>query len=286
VTELEILFGVLENPDQRKRSWFYFRTLDRTDMPQEVSAQFPAEEPSDDPALPAGRLRALKDRIRREMLKRVRKYTLSWDQDRSALSGLDELDRQVTADLWSDLDTETAEFLRQASKTWQEADARAVADFVAERTRGYVERPAHAAGIFPMSGQVDRMLQRWVSELAAHLGRPDPFEQPDKPQAVDPADSRHTKDAPGLTSEDIDQVFASLLGQAAARSRVVVLVDALNQYESTVRSQHVPGCRGSGPATPTSSPRPSPARPRPRLRKGPAAASCPCRRSRPRRPAT
>ena len=47
VTELEILYGVLENPDQRRRSWFYFRTLDRTGMPRAVSARFPAEAASD-----------------------------------------------------------------------------------------------------------------------------------------------------------------------------------------------------------------------------------------------
>ncbi len=294
VTELEILHGVLENPDQRRRSWFYFRTLDRTGMPAEVSARFPEEDPSADPASPAGRLAALKDRIRREMPGRVREYTLRWDPDRGALGGLDELDRQVAADLWSDLDAETADYLRRAPRTWQEADARAVADFVVERTRGYVERPAvtdpmiehalsppapdaawglsvtadsgggksslfgrvcdalhpraqsgqivllaHAAGIFPMSGQVDRMLRRWVFELAAHLGRPDPLERPDQPQADDLEGPHHTKGGPRITSDDIDQAFASLLGQVAAQRRVVVLVDALNQFEPTVRSQHV-----------------------------------------------
>ena len=40
VTELEILYGVLENPDQRGRSWFYFRELDYTGMPAAVRKRF------------------------------------------------------------------------------------------------------------------------------------------------------------------------------------------------------------------------------------------------------
>ncbi len=294
VTELEILYAVLENPDQRKRSWFYFRTLDRANMPPAVSAHFPAEQPSDDPDSPAGRLRALKERIRREMPDRVRDYTLRWDTAKQELTGLDELDRQVSADLWTDLDAETATYLREAPRTWQEADARAVTDFVAERKRGYVERPAvtdpmlehalsptspdavwglsvtgesgggksslfgrvydalqprsvsgeivllaHAAGIFPMSGQVDRMLRRWVSELAATLGRPDPLERPVSPQVAETEDARRAQEAAGATAEEIDKAFASLLGQAATQRRVVVLVDALNQFEPTVRAQHM-----------------------------------------------
>jgi tetratricopeptide (TPR) repeat protein len=292
VTELEILYAVLENPDQRKRSWFYFRTLDRAGMPPAVSAHFLAEEPSDDPASPADRLRMLKNRIRREMPDRVRDYTLRWDTAKQELSGLDELDRQITTDLWADLDTETVAYLRQAPKTWQEADARAVTDFVAERKRGYVERPtitdpmlahalsptatdavwglsvtgesgggksslfgrvydalqprsvsgeivllAHAVGIFPMSGQVDRMLRRWVSELAASLDRPDPLERPVSSQMAEPE----------ATSKEIDEAFATLLGQAATQSRVVVLVDALNQFEPTVRAQHVTWLPGLWP---------------------------------------
>lgn len=302
VTELEILYAVLENLDQRKRSWFYFRTLDRTGMPPDVSAKFHAEAPSDDPASPAGRLRALKERIRREMPDRVRDYTLGWDATKQELTGLAELDRQVAADLWTDLDTETAAYLRQAPKTWQEADARAVTDFVAERQRGYVERPAvtdpmlehalspaappalwglsvtgesgggksslfgrvydalqpravsgeivllaHAAGIFPMSGQVDRMLRRWVSELAATLGRPDPLEQPDSPQVAGAGVDPRSQAAAGATAEEIDKAFASLLGQAATQRRVVVLVDALNQFEPTARAQHMTWLPGLWP---------------------------------------
>ncbi|NLD98036.1 MAG: DUF4062 domain-containing protein [Synergistaceae bacterium] len=319
VTELEILYGVLENKDQRKRSRFYFRTLDRVGMPPEVSDPFPGETPSDDPSSPAGRLRALKERIRREMPDRVRNYTLSWDVERGRFEGLDGLDRMVEEDLWRDLDEETREYLRTAPATWQEADALAVADFVAERTRGYVECPAvtdpmiefalsetvpsqeaqhwglvvagetgsgksslfgrvyeqlhkkdtegeiillsHAAGIYPRSGDVDRMLKRWVSELAKFLGVPDPLEiekGASAPFTVSESGSRTEtgantgiemememggakgrENSPLVTSDDIEKAFDSLLGQASVKRRVVLLVDALNQFEPSVRTRGV-----------------------------------------------
>ncbi|MBD3236394.1 MAG: DUF4062 domain-containing protein [Candidatus Eisenbacteria bacterium] len=296
VTELEVLYGVLENPDQRGRSWFYFRTLDRSGMPPEVAARFPAEAPSDDPHSPAGRLRALKEQLRRQLPDRVREYVLRWDRKKQRLVGLAELDAAVERDLWSDLDAETTAYLRAAPKTWQEADARAVWDFVAERTRGYVERPAvtdpmlnhglspaapdaswglvvtgesgcgksslfgrayealqpraaagelvllsHAAGIFPLSGQVDRMLKRWVTELASSLGLPDPLDQPSVPDAsqLGRVSAQGTAESPGITSERIDQAFAELLHRVASERRVVVVIDALNQFEPTDRAEYL-----------------------------------------------
>ena len=42
-----------------------------------------------------------------------------------------------------------------------------------------------------------------------------------------------------VPAEDIEKMFASLLGQASAKKRVVVLVDALNQFERTIRGRHL-----------------------------------------------
>jgi len=294
VTELEILFGVLENPDQARRSWFYFRTVDRAGMPPEVAARFPAEEPSDDPTSPAGRLRALKERIRRELPDRVRDYDLRWSVEGKFVVGLDELDHMVARDLWTDLSAATEAYLREAPRTQREADARAVEDFVAERTRGYVERPAvtdamlahalspaatggdwglvvtsesgggksslfgrvfldlklrdaagelillaHAAGIYPMSGQVDRMLRNWVAVLAERLGVADPLDRSARPTRLWSFGARDAEEAPVVTSEEIESAFADLLRRVSARTRVVLLVDALNQFEPTVRASYV-----------------------------------------------
>ena len=195
----------------------------------------------------------------------------------------------------TDLDTETAAYLRDAPRTWQEADARAVSDFVAERIRGYVDRPtvapapcatmpfrrrrrkpigglvvtgesgcgksslfgtlykalhpraaageilllSHAAGIFPMSGQVDRMLRRWIGELSAYLGVVDPLEKPAAGSPEEMAGGGRPGETTVTTSEQIEKTFAGLLHQVAANVRVVVLIDALNQFEPTVRAGYL-----------------------------------------------
>jgi len=147
VTELEILYGVLENEDQRSRSWFYFRELDCTGMPAEVRARYDdryAEDP--EAAERAKKLEALKKRIRKAMPGRVRTYVARWDPSQGRVVDFEEKEEKipfaerVRRDLWSDLDRETREWLREAPKTWQEADRRSLDDFAAGRLRGYVPR--------------------------------------------------------------------------------------------------------------------------------------------------
>ena len=79
---------------------------------------------------------------------------------------------------------------------------------------------AHAAGISPRSPSVDAMLRRWIEELASLLGEP-------------------TGLADTATADQVNEAFHRLLGRASARRRVVVLVDALNQFEPTPRGRHV-----------------------------------------------
>ncbi|MCX6901873.1 MAG: hypothetical protein NT105_24590, partial [Verrucomicrobia bacterium] len=64
------------------------------------------------------------------------------------------------------------------------------------------------------------MLRRWIQELADFLQIANPL--PEKASA-----------------EDVDNAFAALLGRAAQQRRVVVLMDALNQFEPTVRARHL-----------------------------------------------
>lgn len=287
VTELEILFGVLECPEQRRRSWFYFRTVDRTDMPPDIAAQFPAEALDDRTDSPASRLRKLKQRIRAQMPERVRDYTVRWNPHDRKLEGIEELDRQIEEDLWKDLDAETTDFLRHAPRTWQEADARELTDFVAERLRGYVDRPAvteavlaharssyeqwglcttgpsgsgksglfariwqalqpevedgrivllaHAAGISPESCQTDRMLRRWIAELATHLGIPNPLDELEKSNSQDDFafdDARDSSEKKKTKPPTADEIFSHLVDEVAGTTRVLVLIDALEQLDS------------------------------------------------------
>jgi len=64
------------------------------------------------------------------------------------------------------------------------------------------------------------MLRRWIAEMAAALGQ-------EVPLAVDSA------------PDEIDKVFSSLLNRISAQRPVVVLIDALNQFEPTTRARHL-----------------------------------------------
>jgi len=97
--------------------------------------------------------------------------------------------------------------------------ARELAD-EAERTGEELLVLSHFVGVTPRSASVDSLLLRWVEELAEFLGAEPPVEE-------------------GASAEDLEQAFASLLGRAALRTRVVVLLDALNQFEPTTRGRYL-----------------------------------------------
>lgn len=194
----------------------------------------------------------------------------------------------------------------------QDPDARALAEFVAERSRACPQRPellnsvlahalspaapdtpwgllvtaepgggksslfaglcaallpragagelvllAHAVEASPEACRRNRMLRRWVRDLAHALGRPDPLARcPGEGRArppASPATSRSPLASPAgresarapvalsagrpgalppdeeacLRPERLEAAFGSLLGQAASRGRVVVLLDGL-----------------------------------------------------------
>ena len=78
---------------------------------------------------------------------------------------------------------------------------------------------AHAAGASPRASSVDAMLRRWIDELGSALGVGDV----DLAENVDP--------------ETVETAFASLLGRMASQRRVVVLIDALDQFKKTTRGR-------------------------------------------------
>jgi len=277
VTALEIEFGVLANADQCRRSRFYFRDpLPYTQMDAQTAAQF-SDKYSPDPDV-RGRhdeLEALKGEITETMRRwgtpeRVRPYSVTWDAAKNGITGLEAWGAQVLADLWSDLEEETRAFLGLPTETWQERERLELEAFIELACRDFRGRedvlrtlkahalsPAshqgvwgiclagaagagksallarlardlehealvltHAAGVSPRSQQVDDLLRRFIWELASSLGIPDP--------------------AAGLTArEDLERTFGQLLSLAARRRRVVVLIDALNQFERTPSAMHL-----------------------------------------------
>jgi len=75
---------------------------------------------------------------------------------------------------------------------------------------------AHAAGLGHDSSKVDRMLGRWLEELASHLG-------------VDVPDD--------LKGKELEGKFCEFLGDASRQRRVVLLIDAIDQFEPTPRGR-------------------------------------------------
>jgi tetratricopeptide (TPR) repeat protein len=268
ITDLEIDFGVLSSPEQRRRCFFYFRDpLPYDRMPEELAARY-----SDRHDLVASeKLNALKGRIEAELPDRVRRYRGTWDPVGQCVTALEDWGRSVVEDLWRELDAETAGIALEREPTWQEAERFTLEQFLQERTRGFVGREkiladlerlalspssegaqwgacvtgaagsgksalfvelyrrlatadcfvlAHAAGISPRSGDVDAMLLRWIGDLSSALGVPVEVRE----------------DAP---PEEVEKAFHSLLGRASANGRVILLVDALNQFIPTARAKYL-----------------------------------------------
>lgn len=266
VTDLEIDFGVLSQPEQKQRCFFYLRDpLPYDQMPAEIIADYCEKEPAG-----VEKLKQLKARLTQALPDRVKHYHADWDHTNNVVIGLEAWGQQVLADLWHEFDQETKSFADQGEPTWQEQECFALEQFVEERARGFIGRHksldhaiaiatsavtegqtwglcitgqpgagksalfsklyrefeaqddlfilAHAAGISPSSTQVDKMLRRWIDELAEELNVNDPIPEKAKPK-------------------DLEQIFLDLLSDTSAKQRVVVLIDALNQFSP--RRQHL-----------------------------------------------
>ncbi len=304
ITALEIEFGVLNSPDQRRRCHFYLREpLPYDRMTPDVTAQYSTEHEKKEGAQEAAqRLRDLKARLERELPGRVHRYAAQWDEEQQQVVGLEEWGQQVLEDLWRDIEEESRTLAQRPALTWQEEERWTLEQFVGLQTRHFVGRagitddlrraalaPAgegtaeggpqvicvtgepgsgksallahlyqtlrvevpqedshtgkvprgllsrllrapspttaplilfHAAGISVRSSSVDAMLARWTEELADFLGVRTPVTE-------------------GTTGEELEEAFRSLLGRVCQRGRVVLLVDALNQFEPTPRGRYV-----------------------------------------------
>lgn len=84
----------------------------------------------------------------------------------------------------------------------------------------------NAAGGTPRGSQVDAILERFIEQLSERLGiAPPPLNHSDP--------------------NSVDATFASLLNRVAAQHRVVILLDALNQFEATPRGRSLTWLRAT-----------------------------------------
>jgi tetratricopeptide (TPR) repeat protein len=269
ITALELEYGALREPSRARRSFFYFReSLPYRDMPAEVAASY-----TDEHARPEdfSRLRRLKERLEREFPDRVRRYCPGWDSSRYHVVGLDEFGKAVLDDLWGALSEELG-LSGGVPATWQAEEQLLIDTFIEENCRSFsgrdeflartvdeIARPkpagtlpatvltgksgsgksalfaaaarrllahddllllTHSAGVSPRSIQVELMLRRWCSLLSDFLGVADESHQVAK-------------------LDELRRHFVGLLGRAADIRRVVMMVDALDQFERTPAAKYL-----------------------------------------------
>ena len=264
ITALEIEYGVLANTEQMKRSRFYFRApLNYDQMPADRAKEFSdMHNPELDKDFAEQRLIAYKALIVAKVGKeKVYQY-----------SDLNDFKNKVLEQIWTELDAETKDQEDKRPKTWQQEERLFLEEFIEERTiafsgredvinhlKDFAKSPAgydncglcitgesgsgksalfaklhkelqkenlfvlaHAAGISLRSNSLENMLMIWIEELGVKL-KTDLSEQLKDKNKFD----------------DLTKLFAELLARTAVDHRVIVLVDALNQFERTVHAKYV-----------------------------------------------
>ncbi|MDP1590273.1 MAG: tetratricopeptide repeat protein [Prosthecobacter sp.] len=218
----------------------------------------------------ARRLATLKSRIRQdpELEGHRMSYAFDWDPEiqrprQEGEGSVRAWGRAVEKALWDLLEEETAAHAAQAEPTWEDEERFAIEELVERLGTGFVGRGvllrqatelaasaavegapwglcvtgasgsgksalfarlhlelarqeeilllSHAAGVSPRAGHVEWMLRRWIGELGAAMG-----DAPSQPEELRP--------------EELEAAFRQWLHRAAATRRVVLLVDALNQF--------------------------------------------------------
>ncbi len=265
VTALEIEFGVLDSPEQKRLSHFYFRApLPYDEMPAEIAAIYSdlhtGLQGAEDAA---ARLRALKQRIEQDptLSGRIHHYQAGWNAAGNMVTGLEEFGNQVLEDLWRDLEEETRAYLQLPEPSWQEQERRGLEEFVESRGRGFIGREQITRNLCDLAVSPAQETITWgncvcgesgsgKSALFAHLYRE--LEGQDdllllahaagisaRSTQVDSMLRRWVEElaadaglddplSDASNREEIEEQFGSLLSRAAAGKRVVLLIDALN----------------------------------------------------------
>ena len=264
---------------RRRGLFFFRRPLPWEKMPESERANYSDAFASDaDVRAGHAKLGVLKEDLRRdpELSPQVYEYTADWDAETNKVTNLHHFGELVFAKLWAAIDEETHAFVALPPPTWQEQERSTIAEFIEHRSRVFVGREAlidrlrniarsqtvegglgesihgacitgspgagksavfaklhrelqkdsaivllaNAAGGTQRGSSVDAMLRRWITELAAVARVTDGL----------------TEDA---SYDDVEARFYSLLRQVSSAGQVVVLLDALDQFEPTPRGRYL-----------------------------------------------
>ncbi|MEI7727129.1 MAG: DUF4062 domain-containing protein, partial [Bacteroidota bacterium] len=97
---------------------------------------------------------------------------------------------------------------------------------------------AHSAGISPRAKNVGDLLQIWNRQLNEFLGMNEE-EGSHLPIPIGEGPGVRFSEASANTIEKLQEKFLELLQLASAKTRVVLLIDALDRFEPTARAQHL-----------------------------------------------
>ncbi len=277
ITALEIEYGTLQNSLKDSRTFFYFREMDYFEIPPELWANY-SDELRHEPDAQAAyrRLNVLKKRIRESVPEnRIRVFRPVWDKFGQRVAGFESWGEQVRKDLTESIRHEILSLNLTSNiniQWWQKEEVR-ISEFIESKMRTMVNRglvgelvefslsaasssaqwativsgPAgsgksciwaalsrrlqnqncivlvHAAGISSKAGNIVSMLARWIQNLAAYT--------PDNMNVQ----------LPDVTAplEKLEESFAQLLTFVSKGHRVVCLVDALDQFETTPATQNL-----------------------------------------------
>ncbi|WP_217240495.1 tetratricopeptide repeat protein [Streptomyces sp. AC555_RSS877] len=273
MTDLELQFGLFQGRTDGHLTGarVYVRDLDLSGAPAEVRNRFT------DAGDAARRLHELKRELRESLgPKRFREYRAVWDAQQNRVVGLADFRAMVTEDLWADLDAATSGS-RATNVGWQARERAVLDEFFHSSAADFVGRTTllhelktfatgsrtagsrapgsgtaricavtgvpgsgksslaaelvrqlresddllvldHAAGIGGEAGSVDTMLRRWLLELPSDS----------RPAAVDQ-----------LTGADLERTFAHALTRVAAQRPVALVVDAVDEFERSVRAHRM-----------------------------------------------
>jgi tetratricopeptide (TPR) repeat protein len=273
ISHIELDVGFLGVPADERRSFVYIRNPSALDkIPRHLAGRY-SDSLSNRPdrAQAVEQLARLKAQLKKEMPDRVRQFSVSWDNEHERFTGLEQFGEQVIDDLWRELSALTADATLATDQTWQDLERLALNEFLEVKGRGFVRREAlirtsvdllksengrcvclvappgagksalftrlcrlsagdgnwvliHAAGISTRSNRVDSMLERWAGDLTHLLGEEET--------------NQIAEEQPG-SAEHVERRFARLLGRAALKRPIILLIDALDEFEPTVRARYL-----------------------------------------------
>lgn len=131
VTELEIDYGALLNPEYEGRILFYFRNLDKSGMTEQELRDYEAESEHH-----REKIEALKSRIREVYPDSIRYYDAFWDAENKKVAGLEDFLSMVEKDLGEVL---LRDVMAENDLPWQERSLRTAHRFFEESNKSVVE---------------------------------------------------------------------------------------------------------------------------------------------------